>query len=182
MAEPPSPDRTLWEGYHRGILESLPDLRLTLPNLTFETALEFHGPKRTAKVVDLGGGHTDSDAALILPDDRVAFLSDLLFVGYQPYLGYGDPGEWLRILSQIEALGLEVVVPGHGPVGKAADIAPMRRYIQELERTVNQAPESITAKELAVLSPVSATFNDWKFRSFYEENLEFLLGRRKKER
>lgn len=37
-----------------------------------------------------------------LPDDGVAFLADLLFVGAHPWLRGGDDAEWGRILQRVD--------------------------------------------------------------------------------
>jgi cyclase len=77
LSDPTSPDFELDEGYMRGHLDGLPTLEFTLPDLTFESSLRVHGDTRTAEIVSFGGGHTESDSLLYLPEDGVAFLGDL---------------------------------------------------------------------------------------------------------
>jgi glyoxylase-like metal-dependent hydrolase (beta-lactamase superfamily II) len=74
-----------------------------------------------------GGEHTGSDAFLYLPDERIAYLADLLFIQVQPWLPDGDPEEWVRILERIEALDIATAIPGHGPLRSAlGSSAPLR--------------------------------------------------------
>src|SRR5262249_35780232 len=110
----------------RTFAADLPTLEIVLPPLVFDRQLTFYGPQRTAKLLSFGGGHTESDAFLYLPDDRIVIMADLLTVGTHPWLGHGDPEEWLRILDRIGALDIGTAVPGHGPVGTAADFAPIQ--------------------------------------------------------
>ncbi len=175
-------DKVLWEGYLRGILHGFPTLNLTLPEVTFESSMTFHGSERTAESSTYGGGHTESDSFLFLPEESIAFLGDLLFIKYQPYLADGDPEELFRILDKIEALEAKTIVPGHGPVGTPNDIGPMRDYVSSLQRTIDEVQSSGGDVDQAAEKPIAAQFSDWKWHSFYKENLEFLFQRRKKVR
>jgi len=175
-------DTAFWVAYYRSIIESLPTLELRLPNQTFERRMVFHGSHRTAEVVSFGGGHTESDAILHLPVDKITFLGDLLFIRYHPYLADGDPQEWLRNLEQIELLGLKTLVPGHGPVGAAGDLAVMRQYIIELEamaaEVVKVGGSAQKAAELSIPTP----FETWRFARFFPTNMQFLHERISKAR
>ena len=142
LAAPEDPDAVLQEGYIRGALEGLKTLNYTVPDITFEDSWKIQGGKREAEAITYGGGHTESDSLLYLPDDRIAFLGDLLFVNYQPYLADGDRDQLLRILDKIEALDAKTLVPGHGPVGTPQDIEVMREYVAGLERTVEKVRAS----------------------------------------
>jgi len=166
-----------WTGYYRGIMESLPTLELKLANLTFDTSMVFHGTHRSAEAVTYGGGHTESDAILYLPDERIAFLGDLLFVKTHPWLARGDPAELVRILEKVETFGLKIVVPGHGPVGTAKDFAVMRQYVTDLERIAAEVVKAGGSEEEAAQREIPSPFETWRFRCFFEPNMRFLYQR-----
>jgi len=166
-----------WTGYYRGIMESLPTLELRLPNLTFDTKMVFHGTHRSAEAVTYGGGHTESDAILYLPDERIAFLGDLLFAKTHPWLARGDPAELVRILEKVETLGLEIVVPGHGPVGTADDLAVMRQYVTDLEKVAGEVVKAGGSEEEAAQKEIPSHFETWRFRCFFAPNMRFLYQR-----
>lgn len=163
---------------YRMALEDLPRLQLRLPNQTFERRVVFHGTTRTAELLTLGGGHTESDALLYLPDDQIAFVGDLLFNGAHPWIGHGDPDEWLRIYDKIEALNptVEVVVPGHGPVATPAAFAALRRYLPALRRLVDEVIKAGGSVQDAEKKHVPAAFSDWGGAAF-QENVRFLYQR-----
>jgi len=173
-------DKILWDGYRDGILHGLDTYKLRVPDLSFETTMTFHGTERNAEAITCGGGHSQSDALVYLPEERIAFLGDLLFINYQPALFNGDPNELLRILDKVEALGAKTLVPGHGPVGTSEDIAPMRDYVAALEKTVKEVAASGGDPERAAEKPIAAPFDSWKWHSFYKENVEFLFQRKSK--
>ena len=60
---------------------------LRLPDVTFTQRMAFHGSRRVAELICLGGGHTPSDAFLYLPADHIAFMGDIVQVGYHPMIG-----------------------------------------------------------------------------------------------
>lgn len=164
--------------YWQGILTSLPEVLLCLPKLTFEDQLTFHGTARTAQLIAVGGGHTESDCVLFLPQEKVLFCGDLLFVRCHPYLEDSDPEAWLSILDRLDGLGAEVYVPGHGPVGEKKDLDEMRLYIHTLMQQVQEAAARGNTVEDIAKQPVPKPFSSWILaQPFYEANLRFLYDR-----
>ncbi|MBN1963200.1 MAG: MBL fold metallo-hydrolase, partial [Anaerolineae bacterium] len=113
-------------------------LALRLPDTTFDERLTVYGETRTVELLTFGGGHTDSDAVLWLPEERILFAADLLFHGSHPWIGDGHPDEWVRILGDLEALEPETVVPGHGPLATVAAFDEQRRYFPVLRAAAEQ--------------------------------------------
>ncbi|MGG1401573.1 MBL fold metallo-hydrolase [Bacillus salipaludis] len=115
------------------IESSLPTLELTLPQQTFKNELTFHGTYRTAQLVTYGGGHSYCDAFLYIPEEKVIFLGDLLFVDTPPSLfDESNPEEWIKILKKIvDAMEIDVAVPGHGPVGNKENILDVVTHLKE---------------------------------------------------
>lgn len=176
---------TLFLPYWQGILASLPELRLRLPELTFVDQLTFHGREHTAQLIEVGRSHTENDCILFLPQEKVMFCGDLLFVRCHPYLGDGDPEDWLSALDQLEGLGAEIYLPGHGPIGKKDDLGNMQLYIRMLMRQVQEAMSHGYIIDDVVKEPVPEPFTSWILaQPFYEGNLRFLWDRfvRKRER
>lgn len=140
-------------GRARAVAESLPDLTLRLPELTFERRIALHGMQRRAELISPGGGHTDSDAVLYLPDDGVIFVADLLFNGMHPWAGDGHPAACVRILDELLAWAYGPVVGGHGPLGTAADLRTMQAYMQMLAGTLaGLLAADATSEEIAALA------------------------------
>lgn len=98
------------------------------PDRTFDTRLTLPGA-RGAELVSLGHGHTEADAFLVLPHEKVLFAGDLAVVGVQPSMGNGDPEHWIQELDEIERMAPEKVVPGHGPVTGAEGLRETRDYL-----------------------------------------------------
>lgn len=130
-----------WISYYEAMVKSFPKLEIILPNLTFDKDLELHGKQRLAILKAFQKGHTKSDAILYLPEEKIVFASDLLFIGGHPYLPDGNPESWKAILDELHTLDADIYVPGHGPVGSKADLKHMKRYIEYIEKAAARAIE-----------------------------------------
>jgi len=164
--------------YYQSIIESHPRLKMRLPNITFENKLVVQGTRRTIELLSFVG-HTASDLVLYLPEEKIVFMSDLLFINMHPYLPSGFPEHWKQSLSKVEALEIQTAVPGHGPVGRPTDLSVMTQYIQALEGIAADMVESGKPLEEVPLQPVPSPFETWWsfFDDFFVTNLEFLYKR-----
>jgi len=171
-------DLLLWVGEYGGIVEALPHLTVCMPGITFNSHLEIHGTKHTAKLITFEDGHTGSDTVLYLPQEGIIFMSDLLFVGFHPYLAEGDPHKLLKALTELIQLDAICYVPGHGPIGTIQDVKLLIEYIEycietahTLVKTGNVNEESI--KELKI----AERFQPWQMDEFYRINISSLCKR-----
>jgi cyclase len=171
----------LWVDYHQSVVQTKPILRIRAPNLTFVERLAFHGTGRPAEVIDFVGGHTESDAVLFLPQEGIAFMSDLLFIGHQPYLGGGDPDRLLHILEAVSGLAPKLLVPGHGPVGTAESLTAMGQYVRTLDGLARKMVEDGKAEETIEAMAIPEPYDDWLFAAFFPVNMHFLYQRHLRE-
>jgi glyoxylase-like metal-dependent hydrolase (beta-lactamase superfamily II) len=123
-------------------VESVPGL--TYPDVTFTDAVSLHLGEREVRLGWLGRGHTEGDAVVWLPRERVLFAGDLVEAGAAPYMGDAFVLDWLGpTLDAVQALGAETIVPGRGPAvrGDAAEaaIADTRAFLLRLRDEVAAA-------------------------------------------
>lgn len=155
-------------------LESMPGLPVVLPDATFDQRLTLHGTTRAAEIITFGGGHTDSDAILWLPEARLVFAADLLFYGSHPWVGDGHPAIWPLLLDEIEVLGPEVVVPGHGELATVAAFPLLRRYLTTLHRLVQAITDAGGTAEDATMPE---EFAGLEAPARFHNNVRALLAR-----
>lgn len=149
----------------RQLAATIAETELRPPTRTFEDRLEL---APGCELITLGGGHTESDAFLLLADRRVAVLGDLLAVAMHPWLGAGDPGRWIEILGELEALDVDRFVPGHGEVATVEDVRALREHLTAFLAD----PESIESK-----------YPDWDFwEDTADRNRAFLRERAREAR
>ena len=85
-----------------------------------------------------GRGHTNGDAMVYFPALRLIHTGDLV-AGNSPLIDYGGGGslkEWAATLDAAMKLDFDTVIPGHGPVGKKADILTYRNNVEKLRTEV----------------------------------------------
>ena len=163
--------------YLHAINKSRLELKMRLPNVTFEHRLTIRGTKRTIELLPLAG-HTASDVVLILPEDKIAFMGDLLFVNCHPFLASGSPEHWKKSLDVVKTFGVQVVVPGHGPVGKFENLSLMQQYIQSLENIVANMIKCGKSIKQVSSEQAPSPFDIWVSpHNFFVTNLEFLYKR-----
>jgi cyclase len=158
----------------REFISAADTVRIVLPDVTFEERLVLHGSARTAELVTFGAGHTESDVVLYLPSERIAFVGDLGFFHSHTWAGDGSPADWARVVPRVLALGAEVIVPGHGPVGTPADLEGVGRYVGDIARLAQDAAARGIAPEDV---PVPEEYREWDGVDMFVQNLKALGAR-----
>ncbi len=164
-------ENLMWSGYYKAIKASFEDYKITLPNFTIDDSLTIYGTERKAVLFTEGQGHTGSDLVLWLPDDKVLFAGDLLFVKRHPWLGDGSVSDWSNYLIDLSKLNAEVIVPGHGPITDNKGIVSMSSYIQSVNKIVDDAIINKTPEDELKQTPVPEEFKDWLFGNFFIPNI-----------
>lgn len=120
-------------------------ITLTRPTRTFSGRLELDVGGRKVELVEVGPAHTRGDLIVHVPDARVVFAADVVFIGSTPVMWAGPLEGWLRALDAIEALEPDVVVPGHGPVTDVAGLKTLRAYWAHLDAATRRRGADGTA-------------------------------------
>ncbi|MDR9745759.1 MBL fold metallo-hydrolase [Paenibacillus taichungensis] len=153
----------------REYMKMLPDLVYSLPNLTFDQHMTIHGSKRSVELITFGGGHTQSDALVFIPKDRIAIMGDLVLSKHHPVLMYANPQQWLDILNKVEQLDIEIIVPGHGEVCSLNALHEVKAYITDLLEIVTDAAQrNENLDEITVPS----AYQDWFFTTYFKSNVQ----------
>jgi len=105
-----------------------------LPTRTFEGALSLRVGARRVELVQLGPAHTAGDLIVHLPDERLVFTGDLLFVDGTPIVWAGPISRWIDACERLLALEPATVVPGHGPLADRRAIVAVRDYLAYVHR------------------------------------------------
>ena len=87
-----------------------------LPQVTYRDRLTIHLGGKEIQILYLGRGHTRGDSIIFVPQDRIAYVSELFFSDQFLYINDGYGLSWLKTLDAIQALPVDILVPGHGPI------------------------------------------------------------------
>jgi len=166
----------MWIGYFEALVKSHPILKTTLPDLTFSGDMIIHGSRREAQLITFDIGHTASDLILYLPEEKIIFTGDLLFIGMHPYLADGNPGHLVQTLLQLKTFQIEKILPGHGEVGTLEDIDRMIEYVNQMNALIERLlAQNVTAEELDEVQ-IPEPFQNWEFQNFFRINLKFMFN------
>ena len=87
-----------------------------LPQVTYRDRLTIYLGGKEIQILYLGRGHTRGDSIIFVPQDRIAYVSELFFSDQFLYINDGYGLSWLTTLDAIQALPADILVPGHGPI------------------------------------------------------------------
>jgi glyoxylase-like metal-dependent hydrolase (beta-lactamase superfamily II) len=112
-------------------------------------------------------GHTGGDSVVFIPDAPVVFTGDLFWRNTLPNLIDATTATWLSTLDTIAASSPSATfVPGHGDIGKVADVQAFRGYLAYLrEQVANPVRDGKIGDALvnAVLPQLTEKYGNWNF-------------------
>ncbi|MGW5686390.1 MBL fold metallo-hydrolase [Nonomuraea sp. NPDC003754] len=106
------------------------------PFLTYTDGVTLYSDELRCEVRHVGfAAHTTNDSYVWIPSRKVLFAGDLVFNGGTPFVLMGSVDGALAALDQLEALGAETIVPGHGDVCGPSAIDTVRGYLRFVRQT-----------------------------------------------
>ena len=127
--------------YTSGRPELIPELsqiRMTLPDVTFNYWMDIRLGDREINLVYLGRAHSAGDILLHLPQDGVLYAGDIAFHGFLPAFPDGHITKWLDVMDKTQEMDFEIIVPGHGPVGTKKDFDEARELMAHLHGEIRR--------------------------------------------
>lgn len=107
------------------------------PDITFSQNLTFYLGKHTFQLMHMPG-HTASQVAVYVPEEKVLFTSDNVVMG-MPIMIAAVPDAWLNSLKQLEKLDIAKIVPGHGPIVDKSYLKVMYESVAYTTNTIKDA-------------------------------------------
>jgi glyoxylase-like metal-dependent hydrolase (beta-lactamase superfamily II) len=130
--------------------EDMAGTRIALPSITFTERLTLRLGGETVELIHQLPSHSTGSTLVLLPRQKVLFTGDVLFTDFHPFLGEGDIPAWAKTLDAIQAMDLNVIVPGHGPLSTQKDVAAMKDYILLFDAKARElAAQGLAPKDMA---------------------------------
>jgi len=109
------------------------NVQITPPNQTFsgEKCLTVNG--LDILIYEVGPGHTDGDAMVWVPDRKVVYAGDILFIGATPVMWAGPVANITRSLRRLLDMNPDVIIPGHGNFANRNDVQQLLDYWEFLQ-------------------------------------------------
>jgi len=109
------------------------------PDRAFVEPLEIDAAAQIGRPIQLlyfGHSSGPGDIAVYDPRTRTLFAGGLLDAQRIPDVIDSDLARWGDALRSLQALPVDVIVPGHGPAGSKRVITQVERYLDQLTRRV----------------------------------------------
>ncbi len=100
-----------------------------MPDILYDDRLDLSMGGVKIEVLHLGNAHHHGDTMVWLPEKKLVIAGDTAFhVRMPPIFEDTDTARWIRVWDEFEALGAEIVIPGHGG---PTDMATVRRWTRD---------------------------------------------------
>jgi cyclase len=136
------------------------DIQIVVPKITFSHRLDIVLGGRDMRIIKVGG-HTAATSVVWLPEERLLFVGDAVWVDQHPYMAQANSKEWLDGLTYIRKLKADRIVPGRGPVCGREATDRMSEYIRFMRarvRTNHRQGKTKQETVAAVLRDIAGWF------------------------
>jgi len=133
-----------------------------LPTSTFSGQKDLRVGNLDVRFIEFGPAHTPSDTIVHVPERRIVYAADIVFLGNTPAIWAGPVSNWLAALDYLENLDVDIIVPGHGPITDKTGLAPTRRYVTMVEREARIRFEKGMSVAEAARDIDLGEFREWK--------------------
>jgi glyoxylase-like metal-dependent hydrolase (beta-lactamase superfamily II) len=130
-----------------------------------EKSMKFHGT--TIKMEYYGPCHTDSDISVYFVEPDVLATGDTFWNGYYPFIDNENGGSIDGMIRAAEANVRKVsehtiVIPGHGPLGRRADLIAFRDMLVAIrDQVARLKSEGKSRDEIIALKPTAEFDAKW---------------------
>ena len=102
---------------------------LVMPDLVYDDRLDLSMGGWKIEVLHLGNAHHHGDSMVWLPEKKLVISGDTAFhVRMLPIFEDTDTARWVEVWDRFEALGAQIVIPGHGG---PTDMATVRKWTRD---------------------------------------------------
>src|SRR2546427_7940591 len=119
------------ENYRAGLFDQMQrggvpaeEQQARMPNATFRDRMSVHLGGKEIQLLHFGAAHTKGDSILFVPQDRIAYMSEVFFNEEFPNMAGGYGVSWVRVFDAVEGLDGDIFVPGPGPLPEGPNQTP----------------------------------------------------------
>ncbi|HEY7128845.1 MAG TPA: MBL fold metallo-hydrolase [Nitrospira sp.] len=151
------------------------DSTTPVPSLTLTDRLFIDLGGKHVELIYTGKNHSDNSLVVLLPQHRLLFAVDFIPVDTVAYrtMRSDFPDDWIESLKRVEQLDFDILVPGHGKIGRKEHVRLFRGYLEDLRAAViDQIKKGASLEETkkAVRLP---KYEKWgRYDDWFPENVE----------
>ncbi len=114
-------------------------LQAYLPTRTFADKMDIDFVPERIRLLHFGPAHTSGDIVVYFPENKLAFVGDLVFIGRDPLIHRSKGGTSSGLIKTLQALlelDVDRYIPGHGNIISKSEIEPVLKNLQEKQTKV----------------------------------------------
>ena len=153
--------------------EAMSEAGVPLPTLVYSDRMTLYVGGKTLELYYFGPAHTAGDTIVYIPEDRVAFVSEVYFNGVFTSLIEGFAVSHLKVLEAVKELDAEWFIPGHGTVeGQSA--SELRAGLDAYHRNVKAVHDAVRAHVEAgdsleeTMAAMDSELSEFRELAFYD--------------
>ncbi len=132
---------------------------------TFEGRMDLKVGEKEVSFIEVGPAHTEGDVIVYIPENKIVFAGDMLFIGGTPIMWAGPLSNWTAACDLMLDLDADWFVPGHGPVTDKKGVADVKGYLEFIHAEALKRYDAGMSRQEAVadidLGPYKA-WGDWE--------------------
>jgi cyclase len=151
------------------------DLRLVPPSVLVADKKILQLGGETVEIVFPGPAHTDDNAWVYFPGQKVLHMGDMIFNKLHPYIDWqagSNTANWIAQLKIAESLPVDKVIPGHGPLAGKEVLAEQARYLTDLRARVAAEIKKGTSLEAMKKLLPQGPYAKWGFEDMWPYAIE----------
>lgn len=116
------------------------EVKLVLPNVTFDSKLTLNFGGRTVELLYLGAGQNPGDTLVHFPKERVMFSGGLFSKNSWPNPQFTPSmTNWVALLRKIAAMDVDIYLGGHDDIGGQQDVLNEAQMLSDFDVDMRDA-------------------------------------------
>jgi cyclase len=135
--------------------------KIVPPTTTFTDTVTYYYSNMPVQLVFSGPAHTWGDVMVYLPQQKILFAGDVAFHYVAPFCHNGHATKWIEQVGKIQAMDVDAIVPGHGPIGGKKEIGEMAEYLAIFKREARKRYDAGLRPGQAAAEITLGKYDNW---------------------
>ena len=139
------------------------DVKLVLPDVTFDSKMTIRLGGREVRLFYLGPGQQAGDTFVQFPHARLLFTPGAFAKHSMPNMLFTPSVDnWIKLLDQVAVMDVDAILPAHGDIATRADVKELAAMLADEYATVKDAVNRDVSLDQATTALTFPQYKDWR--------------------
>ena len=139
------------------------DVKLVLPDVTFDSKMTIRLGGREVRLFYLGPGQQAGDTFVQFPHARLLFTPGAFAKHSMPNMLFTPSVDnWIKLLDQVAVMDVDTILPAHGDIATRADVKELAAMLADEYATVKDAVNRGVSLDQATTALTFPQYKDWR--------------------